>query len=355
MNYPTSDSCRPYLPPEWAPQSGVMLTWPHEHSDWTPYLASVEPVFVEIARAIADHEIVVVVCLDAAHRTHVERQLLKAGVASARLAFAIAPSNDSWARDHGPIGVICRNRPLLLDFGFNGWGGKYPAELDNAISRHLARQGTFRDTPLEPVELVLEGGSIEVDGSGSLLTTARCLLAPTRNPKITREQLERQLGDWLGITRVLWLNHGYLAGDDTDSHIDTLARFCEIDTIAYVACDDPADEHYAELAAMEQELRTLRTRTGDPYRLVALPWPRARYDEHGERMPATYANFLIINDAVLVPTYDDPADGLALERLGMCFPDRTIVSVPCLPLIRQHGSLHCVTMQLPAGVIADST
>ncbi|MHB8345731.1 MAG: agmatine deiminase family protein [Acidiferrobacterales bacterium] len=354
MNFPASDSCRPYLPPEWAPQSGVMLTWPHGRSDWAPFLAAVEPVFVEITRSIANHEIVVVVCFDAAHRAHVEQQLLKAGVAAGQLAFAIAPSNDTWARDHGPIGVICRNRPLLLDFGFNGWGGKYPADLDNAISRHLARQGAFRSTPLEPVELVLEGGSIEVDGSGSLLTTARCLLAPTRNPKISREQLERQLGDWLGITRVLWLHHGYLAGDDTDSHIDTLARFCDVDTIAYVACDDPADEHYTELAAMEQELRALRTRTGDPYRLVALPWPRARYDEHGERMPATYANFLIINDAVLVPAYDDPADGLAMERLGVCFPDRTIISVPCLPLIRQHGSLHCVTMQLPAGVLADS-
>ena len=352
MNFPTSDSCRPYLPPEWAPQSGVMVTWPHAHSDWAPCLAEVEPVFVEIARAISSHETVLLVCFDAAHRTHVEQMLRQAGVAAERLVFALAPSNDSWARDHGPIGVICRNRPLLLDFSFNGWGGKYPADLDNAVSQQLARQGAFRDTPLEPVDLILEGGSIEVDGSGSLLTTARCLLAPTRNRQTGREQLEQQLGDWLGITRVLWLNHGYLAGDDTDSHIDTLARFCDIDTIAYVACDDTGDEHFAELAAMEQELRALRTRTGDPYRLVALPWPRARYDEHGERMPATYANFLIINDAVLVPAYDDPADELARERLGTCFPGRAIVSVPCLPLIRQHGSLHCVTIQLPAGVLA---
>lgn len=328
-----------------------MLTWPHAHSDWAPCLSEVEPVFVEIARSIADHEPVVLVCFDVAHRAHVERQLRQAGVAAERLIFALAPSNDSWARDHGPIGVICRNRPLLLDFSFNGWGGKYPAELDNAVSRQLARQGTFRDTPLEPVDLVLEGGSIEVDGSGSLLTTSRCLLAPTRNPQASREELEHQLGDWLGITRVLWLNHGYLAGDDTDSHIDTLARFCDVGTIAYVACDDAADEHYSELAAMEQELKALRTRAGEPYRLVALPLPAAHYDQQGGRMPATYANFLIINDAVLVPAYDDPADGLACERLGTCFPERTIVSVPCLPLVHQHGSLHCVTMQLPAGVL----
>ncbi|MDA8364633.1 MAG: agmatine deiminase family protein [Gammaproteobacteria bacterium] len=352
MSLSNPDFCRPYLPPEWAPQSGVMLTWPHAHGDWGPHLSEVEPVFVAIARAIADREPVLCVCFDAAHRAHVDRQLRESGVAVSRVIYALAASNDSWARDHGPIGVVCRNRPLLLDFAFNGWGGKYPAELDNAISRQVAQQGVFRDTPLEPVDLVLEGGSIEVDGSGSLLTTTRCLLAPTRNPQVSREQLERQLGDWLGIRQVLWLDHGYLAGDDTDSHIDTLARFCDYGTIAYVACDDPTDEHYSELAAMERQLRTLPSRSGDPYRLVPLPWPRAQYDEHGRRMPATYANFLIINGAVLVPAYDDPADEAARQRVQECFPDRAIVSIPCLPLIRQHGSLHCVTMQLPAGVLA---
>jgi len=330
-----------------------MLTWPHVHSDWAPHLAEVEAVFVELARHIAAHEKVVIVCFDVAHRKHVEQQLRLAGVADTRLVFALAASNDTWARDHGPIGVVCRNRPLLLDFGFNGWGGKFPAALDDAVSRQLAQYGTFRNTPVETVDLVLEGGSIDVDGSGSLLTTARCLLAPTRNPELNREAIERQLADWLGVTRVLWLHHGYLAGDDTDSHIDTLARFCDVNTIAYVACDDPADEHYAELAAMEAELRALRTLTGEPYRLVSLPWPYARHDEHNQRMPATYANFLIINGAVLVPAYDDPADLIAQECLRACFPGRRIISIPCLPLIRQHGSLHCVTMQLPAGVLAD--
>ncbi len=353
MNTLPPDSCRPYLPPEWAPQSGVMLTWPHAQSDWAPILGEVETVFVQIASHVAAREKAVIVCFDAAHREHVTRQLRAADVPAERIVYALARSNDSWARDHGPLGVVCRDRPLLLDFGFNGWGGKFAAELDNAISQQLAQQGTFRNTPLEGVDLVLEGGSIEADGSGSLLTTSRCLLAPTRNPHLSREAIESRLGDWLGITRVLWLQHGYLAGDDTDSHIDTLARFCDVDTIAYVACDDPADEHFAELSAMEAELKAFCTRTGAPYRLVRLPWPRARYDEHGERLPATYANFLIINDAVLVPTYDDPADQTAQERLSSCFPGRTIIGVPCLPLIRQHGSLHCVTMQLPAGIIPD--
>ena len=343
--------CRSYLPPEWAPQSGVMLTWPHAHSDWAPHLAQVEPVFVAIAGAIAVREKVVIACCDADHRKHVSGLLHAAGVAPQALILGIAASNDTWARDHGPISVVCSNEPRLLDFGFNGWGGKYTHDLDNAVTQRLYQAGVFGHTPLERTDIVLEGGSIEVDGSGSLLTTSRCLLAPTRNPHLTREQLEQELRERLGITRVLWLDHGYLAGDDTDSHIDTLARYCAVNTIAYVQCDDPTDEHYAELRTMEAELKALRSITGDPYRLVPLPWPQAKYDETGGRMPATYANFLIINGAVLVPTYDDPSDGLALERLRDCFPGREVIGIPCLPLIHQHGSLHCVTMQLPAGVL----
>ncbi len=342
--------CLSYLPPEWAPQSGVMLTWPHAHSDWGPSLPQVEPVFVDIARAIAAREKVLVACYDLDHERHVAASLTAAGLAPAQYVLKVARSNDTWARDHGPIGVTCSGHTRLLDFGFNGWGGKYPADLDNTLTQRLYQAGAFGDTPLEKSDLILEGGSIEVDGSGSLLTTRRCLLAPTRNPGLSRAQLERRLGELLGIKRVLWLDHGYLAGDDTDSHIDTLARYCDVNTIAYVQCDDPQDEHYAELAAMELELRQLRSITGAPYRLVPLPWPRAKFDEHGERMPATYANFLIINGAVLVPTYDDPADPVALARVRDCFPQREIIGINCLPLIYQHGSLHCVTMQLPVGV-----
>ncbi len=351
--HPPTDAppCRQYLPPEWAPQSGVMLTWPHAHGDWATCLATVEPVFVAIARAVSRRERALIGCYDGAHRAHVAALLRAAGVALTRVVLRVAASNDTWARDHGPITVLCRNEPTLLDFGFNGWGGKYPYELDDAITRRLYESDAFGDTPLQTVDLVLEGGSIEVDGSGTLLTTSRCLLSNTRNPALTRERLEATLKELLGLNRILWLDHGYLAGDDTDSHIDTLARFCDARTIAYVACDDPADEHHAELTAMEQELRKFRAADGTPYRLVALPWPRAKYNEDGERLPATYANFLIINGAVLVPTYDDPADGVALTRLKECFPDREIVAIDCLPLIYQYGSLHCVTMQLPKGVL----
>jgi len=347
----TLPACRTYLPPEWAPQSGVLLTWPHAQSDWAPILHVVEPVFTAIAAAIARFETVLIACHDGAVRTQVAARLRSAGIPDARLRLLVAPANDTWARDHGPITVLCQGEATLLDFGFNGWGGKYAHDLDNLITHRLYTQGAFGDAPLETVDLILEGGSIEVDGQGTLLTTTRCLLGATRNPGRTRAQIEAELAGRLGITRFLWLQHGYLAGDDTDSHIDTLARLCDASTIAYVACDDPADEHYAELRAMERELQAFRTATGQPYRLVTLPWPRARFDDAGARMPATYANFLIINNAVLVPTYDDPADRVALERLQDCFPDREVIGVDCLPLIYQHGSLHCVTMQIPAGVL----
>lgn len=346
-----SKSCRNFLPPEWAPQSGVMLTWPHSYGDWASQLHLVDPVFVEIARQISLREKALVSCYDSAHSEHVSDLLVRAGIDMAKILLRIVPSNDSWARDHGPLTVVCQNEPLMLDFGFNGWGGKYGYQLDNELMRKLYAMDTFGATPLQTVNLILEGGSIEVDGSGTLLTTRRCLLAPTRNPGYSRKKLEKELKELLGISRVLWLSHGYLAGDDTDSHIDTLARYCDAHTIAYVECDDSQDEHYSELKAMKEELKNFRAADGQPYRLMPLPWPRAKLDEDGNRLPATYANFLIINEAVLVPTYDDPADEVALERLKQCFPDREIVAINCLPLIHQFGSLHCVTMQLPLGTL----
>jgi agmatine deiminase len=342
--------CRPYLPPEWAPQSGVQLTWPHRYGDWSERLAAVEPAFTAIAREVACREKAVIVCYDAEHRAHVAATLSAGNVDMAQVVLAVAPSNDTWARDHGPITVMCRNEPLMFDFGFNGWGGKYRHDLDNQISNRLQQAGVFGNTQMQDLDLILEGGSIEVDGSGTLLTTTNCLLAPTRNPKLSRADIERELGELLGVTRVLWLEHGHLEGDDTDSHIDTIARYCDVRTIAYVSCDDPDDVHYATFKEMERELKTFRGADGSPYRLVPLPWPRARFDGV-KRLPATYANFLIINNAVLVPTYRDPADGVALTRLKECFPDRKIIGIDCSEVIAQYGSLHCLTMQLPVGVV----
>jgi len=340
-----------HLPAEWASQSGVMLTWPHPHGDWQPWLGEVEPVFVAIAREVARRERLLVTCYDAPHLARVARVLQDAGVDMTRARLEAQATNDTWARDHGPITVVDDGRPRLMDFVFNGWGGKHPAALDDALTRHLHARGAFHATPLESVDLVLEGGSIDSDGQGTLLTTTRCLLAPSRNRSLERTALQARLHEALGTNRILWLEHGYLAGDDTDSHVDTLARFCDPRTIAYVACDDPNDEHHAELAAMAAELRSFTDAAGQPYRLVALPWPQPKYAEDGQRLPATYANFLIINEAVLVPTYRDPADSEALRIIGDCFPHREVVGIDCRPLIEQFGSLHCVTMQLPAGVL----
>ncbi len=226
-----------------------------------------------------------------------------------------------------------------------------PGDQDNQVTRRLFEAGTFGEVERRIPGLILEGGSIESDGDGTLLTTSACLLSPNRNPHLGRAGIEVELHRWLGADHILWLEHGALAGDDTDSHIDTLARLCPDDTILYVACPDQTDQHYEALAGMEEELLALRTRDGRPFRLLALPWPRACHDRAGERLPATYANFLIINGAVLVPTYADSADADALRIVGEAFPGRRIIGIDCRPLILQHGSLHCVTMQLPKGVL----
>ena len=336
------------LPAEWEAQDGVLLSWPHEGSDWRPWLAAVEPVFTAIATQISLVEEVIVVAPDT---TPVKKGLEHSGARLERIRFFDMDTNDTWSRDFGPVTVHDENRPLMLDFGFNGWGLKFAADQDNRVTRRLLKSGAFGATPVTTPGLILEGGSIESDGNGTILTTAACLLDENRNPHLTKAELESALSTMLGADHFLWLENGYLVGDDTDSHVDTLARLCPEDTIAYVACKDPADEHYRALAAMEQELKGFRTRDGRPYRLIPLPWPEAKYDEDGGRLPATYANFLIINGAVLVPTYQDKSDAAAIQAVGLAFPDRHIIGIDCLPLILQHGSLHCVTMQLPKGTL----
>jgi agmatine deiminase len=328
-----------------------MLTWPHRHSDWRDRLADVEPVYIEVARAVLGQEHLLVICHDTGHRQHVQAALSDAGVALERVVFACVRTNDTWVRDYGPLTVRDAGRPVLLDYVFNAWGGKYSAGLDDAVTGNLHATGVFGTVEYRRQALVLEGGSIDTDGAGTLLTTSRCLLAPSRNPGLNRPALEAALRAQLGIERVLWLDYGKLAGDDTDAHVDMLARFCDPRTIAYSRCSDRDDTHYAPLGAMERQLRGFRTPAGKPYRLVPLPLPRPVHDAGGQRLPASYANFLLINGAVLLPVYGDPADDVVRERLQACFPDRVIIPVNCLALIQQFGSLHCATMQLPAGVL----
>lgn len=336
------------LPAEWEAQDGILMAWPHEGTDWAYMLDDVRPVFVEIIKSITRFERVI---LAAPHAATTKDFLVSAGVDMSRVAVYELPNNDTWARDFGPITVMYNNQPVLLDFGFNGWGLKFPANFDNQISKCLKEQGAFLPN-IKTVGLVMEGGSLESDGLGTILTTSECLLSPNRNPQLDKSELEQAMASLLGAKRVLWLQHGWLAGDDTDSHIDTLARICPENTIVFQACDNPLDEHYQELRLMEDELKSFKSPDGTPYRLIALPWPKARFDDQAHRLPATYANFLVINGAVLVPTYRDEGDQKALECIGSAFPGREIIGIDCLPLIEQHGSLHCVTMQLPAGVLS---
>ncbi|NDV54770.1 agmatine deiminase family protein [Parabacteroides sp. 52] len=336
------------FPAEWYPQSAVQLTWPHENTDWAPLLDEVIPCFVSIAKEILKREKLILVC----QNREVVLQQLGEGIDESRILFCEIDSNDTWARDHGGISVFENGDPVVYDFTFNGWGLKYPANQDNMITQYLFAYDLFNEnvTIANLRYLVLEGGSLETDGKGTLLTTEECLLSMNRNDFLTKDQIEEHLKHMFGLERVLWLTSGYLEGDDTDSHIDTLARFCSEDTIAYVQCQDKDDDHFEELQLMEQELKMFRQMNGEPYQLIPLPMAD-KVEWEGERLPATYANFLIINGAVLLPFYDSPKDQVAKAALQYAFPDREIIGINCLPLIKQHGSLHCVTMQYPGGFV----
>ena len=258
------------------------------------------------------------------------------------------PSNDTWARDHGFISLVDdQGHRRLVDFCFNGWGEKFPAEKDNAINRLIYKNGIISGEYVDCLDFVLEGGSIESDGRGTIFTTSCCLLAPHRNQPLTKAQIEERLLRELHAQRVLWIDHGHLTGDDTDGHIDTLVRICPDDTLLYVGCEDPNDEQYEDLLLMEQQLQTFRTLEGRPYKLVKLPMPRPIIPE-GMRLPATYANFLVINGAVLCPVYAQPdLDAIAVRLIGEAFPNRLVIPIDCRSIIQQHGSLHCCTMQFP--------
>ena len=335
------------FPPEWYPQSGVLVTWPHAGTDWFDTLEEVTECYVTFSKEILKREKLLVVCPE-------EDEVVKYFTPQERknLITSELKSNDTWSRDHGAISVFINGKPMLFDFGFNGWGLKFAANHDNQITQHLFRQEEFKPEVqyTSKKRFILEGGSIESNGKGTLLTTSQCLMAPNRNQPMMLEEIDEYLKSTFGVHRILWLNHGYLAGDDTDSHVDTLARFCDEQTIAYVKCDDKTDEHFDELKRMENELGSFKTTEGKPYRLIPLPMADAVYHD-GYRLPATYANFLIINDAVLMPTYASAKDEMAKKQLQKAFPYREIIGVDCLPLIKQHGSLHCVTIQFPKGFI----
>lgn len=337
------------MPPEWAAQDAVLIAWPHAATDWAYMLNEVKETYVKIAKAITDDELLLVVTPEV-ESTRIE--LIEAGINVDRVRLYPIPTNDTWARDFGPIAVTQDGTARLIDFKFNAWGMKFAADKDNLINSRLDLCEAFKCALVNRNGFVLEGGSIESDGCGTILTTAGCLLSKNRNGQHSKSQIEQELMSTLGARKVLWLEHGALVGDDTDGHIDTLARFAPGNVVIYVGTEDKTDEQYADLALMEQQLSGMTNADGEPFNLIKLPMPDPVIDDDGNRLPATYANFLITNGSVLVPTYRQIAnDDLALKMMRIAFPHYKIVGIDCTPLIKQHGSLHCVTMQLPQGTV----
>ena len=332
------------LLPEWCRQWGVLLAWPHADTDWAPLLDDAEAVYRELVRTIAARENLLILCRDGAHHNRILDQLANTGVDRQRLHFHELPYDDTWTRDYGPLTLGSPEGPELADFIFNGWGGKYDAHRDNQVNQQLPWRA-----PLRTRSLVLEGGAVETDGEGMLLSTRSCLRHPGRNPDLEGPELDARLRDFLGVDEIIELEHGVLEGDDTDGHVDTLTRFCAPASLAYVQCTDEKDAHYGELRALEAELEILAQARG--WHLTPLPLPPAIHDEPGRRLPATYANFLILNEAVLMPIYGERTDEPARLQLQSAFPDRIVETVYCRPLLHQGGSLHCATMQLPEGVL----
>lgn len=337
------------LPAEWERQAAVLLTWPRPDGAWGNAFAEAEQAMVTLAATIARFQPVVITVPGETEATTLPDRIGTAGGDAAHIRCHIAPADDIWARDHGPITMLTADgQRRLLDFTFNGWGDKHAAAADNALTASLHDSNALGAAEYRALDIVLEGGAIDTDGAGTLLTTSQCLLHPGRNPGRDRTWYEAVFARELGIRRVLWLDHGWLAGDDTDGHVDMLARFVDGSTIAYTACDDPDDPHYRPLRDMEEQLANLTDSNGAPYSLVPLPWPAPVTSIDNDRLPATYANFLILNNAVLVPAYGIPQDEQARMLLADLFPSRDAISLDARVLIGQGGALHCAAMQIPA-------
>ena len=336
------------LPAEWEPQGFVQLTWPHCETEWYD-LPHVLDCYVNVARTILRYEPLLIVCRD---KEECLADMAARGFTPDGARLVECPLNDTWARDHGAISVWDGSRKCILDFVFNGWGLKFGSNLDNQITRNMFREGAFAQD-VEYVDMrpfVLEGGSIDTDGCGTLMATSECLCSLNRNEYLCREEIEQKLCQAFGLRRILWVDHGGIVGDDTDSHIDILARFCTPDTIAFTCCEDPSDPNFGPLKEMEEQLKTFRTLEGKPYRLVPLPLPDALYLED-YRLPGSYANFLLVNGAVLIPGADSPKDAVAAAQLQKVFPDRKVEIIDCRALLSGHGGLHCITMNYPEGYL----
>ncbi len=324
------------LKAEWERQNLILMAFPHKNTDWSDNLEASRVAFFKIAQAIAYSQMVYLLCDDA-------NEAKSYFCSTTNIIFINAKFNDTWLRDYGALSIEENGKSKLLDFKFNGWGGKYEASLDNKINRYLKEKGFF-SSELESIDYELEGGSIESDGKGTILTTTNCLCNPNRGG-LSKKEVENNLKKYLGTRRVLWIENAFLEGDDTDSHIDMFARFINPDTIAYISCEDSSDTHFKILKEMEKELKLLKRDNGANFNLVKLPFTKAKY-QNSKRVPTSYANFLITNKSIIAPIYNDENDKLAINTLKELFKDKEIIPIPSLKLVEQGGSIHCSTMQI---------
>ncbi len=308
---------------EWEKQESLLLSLPHKNTDWSPYLEEILTSYEELVSAVSAFEKCILICPD--------DEVLKRFSKFKNCEFYNIDTDDTWIRDYGSIDVLSDNELVSYDFKFNAWGDKFSSLNDNALNVKLNK---FLNKNLKSIDMVLEGGSVDFNSKDVLLTTEYCLLNKNRNPNLTKEMLEKELKNLFGLEKIIWLKHGFIKGDDTDHHIDTLARFISSDTIAYASCDDENDEHFKELKKMEDELK----KTG--FNLISLPIPKAKFFE-GKRLGCTYTNFIFINNALIVPTYNDDNDDIVIQKLKNALPNLEIIGVNSLVFVRQNGSLHC--------------
>jgi len=332
------------MPAEWEPHDATWLVWPHNTETWYHGLELVEDAYVRMIRALVEGEVVWVLVNDATSAEHVRRRLQESDIPLERVRLFELPTNDAWIRDYGPNFIVNDTSVAINNWGFNSWGGKYPPwNLDNAVPEQIARRLGF---PLFSPGLILEGGSIDVNGAGTFLTTESCLLNVTRNFPLSRERIEIALKEFLGVRHVLWLEGG-IVGDDTDGHIDDVARFVNPTTVVAVIEEDSTDENYRILRENIKRLARMRDQEGRPLDVVTLPMPKPVV-VRGVRLPASYANFTIANACVLVPVFGQDRDERALRTLAELFPTRRIVPIPAMELVVGLGACHCLTQQQPA-------
>lgn len=335
---------------EWVPCDGVLLALPHENTDWDYILPEAESQYKRLVEAMAKEGVeVILLCPDKDYAEKIFDSSFHRGITFVEMEY-----NDTWTRDYGPLTILKHGDLRALDFGFNGWGLKFASDQDNQVNRRLNEKSVFtKGIYRNETAFILEGGSVDTDGEGTILTTTRCLCSPNRNGYLTKKEADEQLRKRLGAQHVLFLDYGALIGDDTDSHIDTLARMAPDNIILFTGCRDVDDPQFEELLKMRAQLSMFRNAEGNPYNLVELPLPSPIYDENGERLPATYANYLVTEKVIFMPTYQQPEnDELAMQTVKIAFPEHKVVGVDCTTLIKQHGSLHCATMQLPKGVLS---